>query len=89
MRSLLGLEVEKMKLRWEDISDYPVAMKCKERIECKTNEEFQEKQLDFPDRFYFGVTSSTIRFDERDDVVNHIAIHYCLSVCNEEMAAVS
>ena len=22
-------------------------------------------------------------------MVNHIAIHYCLSVCNEEMAAVS
>eukprot|EP00112_Aurelia_sp_Birch-Aquarium-sp1_P011988 Seg2516.4 transcript_id=Seg2516.4/GoldUCD/mRNA.D3Y31 product="hypothetical protein" protein_id=Seg2516.4/GoldUCD/D3Y31 len=72
----------------EDIPDLEMQMKLKELLDAESETEFQSLMDSFPKRYMCGVTRMHVNYSDRDVLIEDIAQHFCLSLCNEEIQEV-
>ena len=72
----------------EDIPDLEMQMKLKELLDAETEAEFQSLMDSFPERYMCGVTRMHVNYSDRGVLIQDIAQHFCLSLCNEEIQEV-
>eukprot|EP00794_Sanderia_malayensis_P013137 gene13137-14490_t len=81
-RLLHGLAIQP---RLEDIPDLEIQVKLKELLDAENEVKFQSLMDSFPERYMCGVTKMHIKYSDRGELIQDIAQHYCLSLCNEEI----
>ena len=72
----------------EDIPDLEMQMKLKELLDAESEAEFQTLMDSFPERYMCGVTRMHVKYSDRGELIQDIAQHFCLSLCNEEIQEV-
>ena len=73
----------------DELPDYEVAEKLEAINKCTDEGKLHEKVSDFQKRFSMGFNKPTVSIEDKETLCESITYHNCISVCLEEIKAVS